>query len=163
MAQLSYAQATFEYDAAGNRVKRTGSPDLSILLNVSPTTTYGTTNLTARISVFNLSQVPTVGTITVYLSKDPLVNFTFDPTATFVGTGLVQNANWSFDNSNPNFWILTSSIVIAGGNSSRVGLSGVITPGNTRGLLSLTALVSSVGDTVASNNAASTSVQYFEK
>ncbi|WP_461117755.1 hypothetical protein [Spirosoma jeollabukense] len=164
LSYSTYAQISYTYDTNGNRVRRIPPPpDLIPLLNVTPSTTYGTTPITTFVSVYDIEAVPTAGLITVYITKDPILSFTFDPVATLVGGTAVQNANWSFDATNPNFYILTSTTVIAGGAFSKIGLAGVITPGNTKGQVNVGVAIvgGSGGETNIVNNSAAARIDYF--
>ncbi|GAB4028088.1 hypothetical protein GCM10028773_61300 [Spirosoma koreense] len=116
--------------------------DLSPRLTVSPSTLNGNRALTAVVEVFNLGDAPTSGTITVYVSKQSRVTFTFQADATTVNNQPVQNGSWQFDGtSNANFYILTTTATIAAGDKLSFGLNGNITPNGTSGKLSFGASV----------------------
>ncbi|GAB4036060.1 PQQ-dependent sugar dehydrogenase [Spirosoma jeollabukense] len=147
------------------RIVYTG-PDLTTVLNVTPSLAYSTTPVSLVLDVFEINSTPTSGTIKVYITKDPLLTLSFDPTATTLGSRPVQNSNWSFDAlSNPSAYVLTSTQTTGAGGKLSVGLSGTLTPGNTKGSLSISALVegSAVGEVRVVNNSDAEMINYFNK
>ena len=139
-------------------------PDLAALLYVLPATTYGTTNVSAVVKVIELSSVPTSGTVTVYITKDPLIPFSFNPTATSVGARSVSNSAWSFDGStNPDFYVLTTTHVIGAGSALSFGLDAVFNPGRTKGSMNLSSLVIGEAEIKVDNNSDADKIDYFNK
>jgi glucose/arabinose dehydrogenase len=71
------------------RIIYTG-PDLTTILHAQPSTVNGTTPVSLVVDVFELNSAPTSGSITVYITKDPLLTLTFDPALTTLGGKTVQ-------------------------------------------------------------------------
>lgn len=139
--------------------------DLVPIMYTLPGTQYGTTNFSVVVDVFDLVTTPSSGTAVVYLTKDPLVDLSFNPASVFVGGKLVQNSSWTFSNSNPNFYILTTSAVIPGEDKLSFGLTGVLTPGNSQGALSISSTIvgGSGGEVKIDNNSDADKIDYFKK
>jgi hypothetical protein len=142
------------------------APDLSPLLTTLPSTQYGTTNFTTVVDVFELNSGPAAGPVMVYITKDPRIHLSFNETSTLVGGKVVQNGKWTFDGtSNENAYILTSQQGLGAKGKSSVGLTGVLTPGNTQGSLTLTTTIAgaSEGELKVTNNTAANKIDYFKK
>jgi hypothetical protein len=140
--------------------------DLTTILHAQPSTVNGTATITLVADVFELNASPTNGTISVYITKDPLLNLTFNGAATIVGGRLVQNSVWSFDGiSDSSFYLLTTNQSAGAGSKLSVGLSGQLVPGNTKGNLSISGLIvgSAVGEVNVGNNADAETIGYFSK
>lgn len=165
IAHASLAQTFFEYDPAGNRIRRFSIPvsDLVAQVQIGPSTTYGVTPVIAKLRVTEVNGVATSGPIVVRLTRSSIVTFSFDPTITSIGGTTVLNGNWNFDSTNPSYYTLTSSAVIPGANSSIIGLSGTVTPNNFQGLLTTTMAIigGSGGELKATNNTGAAKLEYF--
>ncbi|GAB4037102.1 beta strand repeat-containing protein [Spirosoma jeollabukense] len=142
-----------------------GVPDLTPILYVLPTTQYGTTNFTVVVDVYNLLPTASSGLITLYLTKDPLVKLSFSSGSTFVGAKIVQNSIWTFDDKNDDFYILKTTEVITEGGRKSFGLTGVLTPGNTKGTLTISTTIvgGSGGEVRINNNSDAEKIDYFNK
>ncbi|SFC90247.1 hypothetical protein [Spirosoma endophyticum] len=138
-------------------------PDLSILLYTLPSTLYGTANFNVVVNVLELNSVATNGLITVYLAKDPQVSLSFNSAATNMGGRMVQNNLWTFDGtSHADFYILTTPGLGAGGLLS-FGLDGVLTPGPTKGTLTISSILVGGGEVNVGNNSDADQIQYFQR
>lgn len=149
-------------------ITNAGAPLLADLIPITytlPTTQYGTTDFTVVVDVFDLLTTPTNALITVYVTKDPLAVMAFNSNAVFIGGKSVQNNIWTLNNSNDNFYIFTTNEVIAGNGHKSFGLTGVLTPGNTQGSLtvSTTIMGGSGGEGNISNNTDADKIDYFKK
>lgn len=147
------------------RIIYTG-PDLTTILKVTPSLAYSTTPVSLVLDVFEINSTPTSGTIKVYITKDPLLTLSFDPTATTIGSRPVQNSNWSFDAlSNSSAYVLTSTQTTGAGGKLSIGLSGTLTPGNTKGSLTISTVIegSAVGEVSVVNNSDAETINYFNK
>ena len=143
-------------------------PDLTPVLYARPLVLSGNAAFGLVVEVIELNGVPTSGPITVYITKDPLVSLSFDPTATSLAghSGAVQNAQWSFNGSaDPSYYILTSSAVIGEQATLTFGLSGLLNAGGTQGQLSISTIVvgGSGGEVKINNNSDADKIDYFEK
>lgn len=142
------------------------APDLSPLVYARPSTAYGTTGVTVVVDVTELFGVGTNGTITIGLTKDPRVVLSFSPTARSVDGHSVQNPLWKFDDSsNDSYYLLTTNTPISAENMLSFGLTGVLRPGATTGVLTVSAVIlsNSGGDFRAKNNVDADKVEYFQK
>lgn len=146
------------------RVANALVPDLAPIMYMLPSTLYGISSMAVVVDVLELNSVTTSGPITLRLTKDPLVNLTLSTELTTLIGRSVQNSAWTLDNSNPNFYILTTNSAIAAGSKLSVGLTGQITPGNTRGVLSISVAVQGegVGEVTNANNADAEQINYFQ-
>lgn len=160
-------------DNAGQASTTTGSatlnftavPDLTPVIFARPSTVYNTTNLTLVVDVVELLGVATNGLITVRVTKDPLINLVFPSTATTVGGRTVQNNVWSVDNSNPSYYILTTSQVIGAGDKLSFGFTGQLSPGATTGVLTISSVIvgGSGGEVRVNNNVDADKIDYFQQ
>ncbi|SFD77715.1 hypothetical protein SAMN05216167_10737 [Spirosoma endophyticum] len=141
------------------------SPDLTAIMFASPSVQYGTSSFNVVVDVFELSPVPTSGPVSVYVTKDPLVSLSFNPTSDLINGKTVQNSDWTFNNTDPNFYILTTNVVIAGKGKKSFGLTGMLAPGSTKGSLSLSTTVvgGNGGEVKINNNSDADVIDYFDK
>ncbi|CAN5640189.1 hypothetical protein BH09BAC4_BH09BAC4_04380 [soil metagenome] len=141
-------------------------PDLSPLLYVTPSLAYSTTTGSVVVEVFEINAASTSGPITVHIAKSSLLSLSFDAGATsFLGKP-VQNSVWTFDGtSNPDAYILTTTQAMGASGKLSVGLSSTLTPGQTRGRVSVTATLvgGSGGEATLTNNTDADQVEYFNK
>jgi hypothetical protein len=147
-------------------VTAVGPPDLIPLLSALPSTQYGTTNFTVVLDVFELNSTATSELVTVYLTKDPLAILSFNGSSTFVGGKIVQNGSWTFDGtSNDDFYILTTTQALGAKGKRSFGLTGVLTPGNTKGSITITSVIAGLsgGEVKITNNSDSDNINYFNK
>ncbi|GAB4030276.1 hypothetical protein GCM10028774_04550 [Spirosoma jeollabukense] len=146
------------------RVANVLMPDLVPLMNMLPSTLYGTTPITVVVDVVELNSVTTSGPIMIRLTKDPLVSLFLNAELTTLIGRNVQNSAWTLDNSDPNVYILTTSSAIPAGSKLSVGLTGQITPGNTKGVLSISVAVQgdNIGEVININNADAEQINYFQ-
>ena len=103
--------------------------------------------------------------MSVKLSEDALLKLGFDPAATSVGGKPVQNALWRFTGPVDGMYTLTSTQPLLAGGRLSVGLSGPLTPGATKGKLSVSATVvdPSGTETRLNNNQDAETIEYFNK
>ncbi|UFH56377.1 Ig domain-containing protein [Spirosoma sp. KNUC1025] len=154
------ASATYSFSV------QTPSPDLTPVLYARPSTLYGNAPLTVVVDVFELNGVATSGLITLRINKDPKVSLSLNNSLNSVGGRSVQNSVWSLDvDSDLDYYLLTTSQPIAGGNILSVGLSGQLNPGATSGLLTVSTVVAegSGGEGNVTNNADADRIEYFQQ
>ncbi|GAB4028519.1 choice-of-anchor Q domain-containing protein [Spirosoma koreense] len=120
-------------------------------------------SLTLVVDVFNITQTPTNGNIIVRITKDPKVNLSFDNSLTRVGDKPVQNSNWTLNSTNPNYYVLSTSQSITGGDLRSIGLTGMLAPASTAGTLSMSATVEGGGETNLENNTDADKIEYFQQ
>lgn len=139
--------------------------DLVPIVYARPSTIYGSTTITVVVDVVEVKSVATSGLITVRLSRRSSLNLNFTANATSVGNQSVQNSEWSFDNTDPNFYVLTSNRIIAGKSKLSFGLTGIFNPGSTSGTLTLSSAIvgGSGGEIIQNNNNDADKVEYFQQ
>lgn len=141
---MAYSQGiVFEYDNAGNRVKRLAqnAPDLTPFFAISPNAAQGPTNMVSRIRILNVNSsygLPTTGaTITVRILKSSLWAFTWDPTATSNSLGTLNNGIWTYSNSGA-YHTWTTTEVIGVGSSRYLGFTSLFNAGASSGTTTIT-------------------------
>ncbi|WP_420146799.1 hypothetical protein [Spirosoma sp.] len=142
-------------------------PDLTPVLYTSPSTHYGNTNFTVVVDVFEINSVSTSGLVTARISKDSKFNLTMPPTATSIGSRSVQNSAWSFSALDPDYYVLTTEQVIDNGTMLSFGLTGLLSPGATSGILSISSMLvgGSGGESMSTiaNNVDADKIDYFQQ
>ncbi|MBD2753883.1 M14 family metallopeptidase [Spirosoma validum] len=139
--------------------------DLTPTIYVRPTVAYSQDNITVVVNVIELQGADSNGLITVRVTKDAAVKLTFDNQATSVGNRPVQNNVWNFDgDTNPFYYILTSTEPILAGQYLSFGLEGLLAPKGTAGGLSISSVVigGSGGETKVVNNIDADKLDYFQ-
>lgn len=126
---------------SGTAVVTVKHSDLTPVLYVRPTTVYGTGILTIVVDVMELNSVTTKGSFSIRLTKDDKVNLTFSPSASSVSGRDVQNGAWTFDASDPNYYVLTTSQPIQGGDQLSFALTGMLNPEGTIGMVSISSII----------------------
>lgn len=139
--------------------------DLVSTLYARPTTVYGAAPVTVVVDVFSLKDVATTGLITVKLTRDASVNLSFTANATSVGGRMVQNSSWTFDDSDPSYYVLKTTQVISTGNQLSFGLTGNLNAGSPSGTLTISSVVvgGSGGEVRINNNADADKIDSFPK
>ena len=136
--------------------------DLTPTLYARPSVTSNTTPVTVVVDVIELLSLPTSGTITVRVTKDPRISLSCPTSATSINGRSVQNPVWTFDDtSNPDYYILTTTQPIAAGEMLSFGMTGTLSPGATTGVLSLSAVVIGGGEVKVTNNTDADKIDYY--
>ncbi|MBD2752224.1 S8 family serine peptidase [Spirosoma validum] len=141
-------------------------PDLIPLIYFRPTTLYGTNDVTVVVDVVEILGTATSGLITVRLTKDSRMTLSYPPTATSVNNRSVQNSSWTFEsNSNPNYYIFTSTTPVSAGDKLSFGLTGVLTAGSSTGIVTLSSVIlgTSGGEVRVNNNVDADKIDYFQQ
>lgn len=144
----------------------TSLPDLTLIIYTRPSTVRDLTTMSAVVDVMELKGISTVGAITVKISKDPLFSLTFNSSTTTVDNHSVQNKLWNFDaNSDPGYYILTTTQSVPGGSQLSFGLTGTIVSTSTAGsaTISSTLKAGSGGDIKVTNNTDADKIDYFQR
>lgn len=152
-----------DHDPSVARITLVPTSDLIPTLYARPSTAYGRTNVNVVVDITEINSVPTSSTIAIRITKNPQVSLSLEPALTTVGGKSVQNSVWTLDSSNANFYVLTTSQVIAAGDKLSVGLTGVLSPGLTTGTLSLSASVVGGGEVRITNNIDADRIEYFQQ
>lgn len=138
------------------------SPDIIPILYARPFPVYGTSTFSVVVDVFELNSVTTNGLITVKVTKDPKTTLTLDGNLTTIGERSVQNSFWTFT-SDTNYYTLTTSQPITGGDKLSFGLTGVLNAANTTGVINCSATVLGGGDSKPNNNVDADKIEYFQQ
>ncbi|GAB4021561.1 hypothetical protein GCM10028773_30770 [Spirosoma koreense] len=123
----------------------------------------GTTALSLVVDVFEINIAPTTAPLTVRITKDAKVTLSFDNSLTSVGGRSVQNSAWSFDATQPGYYQLSTTEPLVAGAIRSVGLTGVLTPTGTDGMISLSATVAGGGEDNLANNTDADKIEYFQQ
>lgn len=140
-------------------------PDLTPILYVRPSPTYGNTTISVVLDLIELNSRPTSGSVTVKITKDARMGLTFDTGLKNLGGWSVQNSVWSFVSSDANYYVLTTTQPIAAGDKLSFGLSGTLSPGATTGTLTISATVlgSNTVDSKPTNNIDADKIDSFQQ
>ncbi|MBD2754035.1 hypothetical protein [Spirosoma validum] len=138
-------------------------PDLLPVLYARPSTQYSTTPFSVVVDVIELNSVATTGLITVKITKDLMINLTFNSGTSSVGGRSVQNNVWNFDASNPTYYVLTTTQAVAAGDKLSFGLDGLLTPNATAGVVTISSVIlgGSGGEAKITNNIDADKIDYF--
>jgi len=136
--------------------------DLSPEIILSDNSINGISAIDVSISISELAGCDTSGEIVLYMNKDARININWDP-ALLNSNGLtLSNTEWNFDNSNPNYYIWTSSNLINANSTQNIGfvtnLNEAALDGQTK--LTVNLLQNSGGDTEILNNVHSVSINF---
>lgn len=139
-------------------------PDLTPITYLRPSLLYRNSNINVVVDVMELNSIATSGPITVKLTRDAKFSLSFDPTASLIGGRTVQNNAWSFNSSDPNYYVLTSNQAFSGGGHMTFGLSGQFNAGATVGVVNIsTVVIGTAGEIKLSNNADAEKAEYFQQ
>lgn len=139
--------------------------DLTPVLYARPSLVHGSSPLTVVVDVMELNSVATSGSLTVRLTKDPILTLSFDATLSSLDGRAVQNSVWRFSDADPDYYILTTAQPIAPGSQLSLGLSGRLVAGASTGVLtvSATVLAGTLMEGRLSNNTDADKVEYFQQ
>ena len=146
-------------------VTATALSDLTPLLYARPSTVTSATTVSVVVDVLELNDVTTRGNFQVKISRDPTVTLSFNPSLTSLNGRIVQNQAWQFDNSDEDYYILTTTQGIAASDQLSFGLTGVLNPGSTTGVLTMSASVVGRGliENRLGNNTDADKIDYFQR
>ena len=148
---------------AASSVTVTTAPDLGVLIYARPTVVYGPSSFSIVVDVVETNNVSTSGSITVRITKKAQLDLSFDNSLTSLGGRPVQNGAWVFSSANANYYELTTNQPMLPGSRLSLGLSGVLTPGATSGMLSCSVNVLGGGEIRMTNNSNANQIQYFQQ
>lgn len=140
-------------------------PDLTLVLYARPSTVNNTTNINVVVDVVELNSVAAGGALTVQITKDARVNLTFPASATMINNRSVQNNAWTFNGTDPYYYIISTSQGVAAGDKLSFGLLGTLSPGATSGALAISSILipSGITETRQTNNADADKIDYFQQ
>ncbi|MBD2757148.1 WD40 repeat domain-containing protein [Spirosoma validum] len=139
--------------------------DLTSIVYARPAPIYGSSIFGVVVDVVELNSVASSGSFSVRVTKDQKVNLAFDAGLTSVNGRTVQNSVWNFDNSNFNYYILTTSENVAAGDKLSFGLTGQLSPGASSGIVTVssTVLPATVVEARLNNTIDADKVEYFQQ
>jgi hypothetical protein len=125
--------------ATGTQVLNNQIPDYAPTIAITPSIVYGNKPVRVVVTINELYNKSSCTPVYVFIPRlEPRYSFTWDPTATQFGTGAagsVQNTEWQYFTSNPNFyiWKYVGAPTFPAGGQSKFGYVGVYDPSNTDG------------------------------
>lgn len=139
-------------------------PDLIPMLYVRPSIVYNSTTLTLVMDVVELNSVATTGSFTVKVTKNTNITLSFPASATLINNRSVQNSVWTFNEADPNYYVLSTSQRIEAGSKLSFGLTGTLNPGATGGVLAISSVVlpGTITEASQSNNSDTEKIEYFQ-
>ena len=142
--------------------------DLTPTITLSPSSfvvpsTNHSRSLRMYVRISEILDFPTNGVITLKIEKDSRFTFSFNQTLTNLGSTVLQNSIWTFDDTDPMYWVWSTSNIINGLNSSTFGVQGVFNTEGTSGTKVFTVILEpgSGGEVNITNNSNSEQIDYF--
>ena len=140
--------------------------DVTVSLTATPNVMAGTTNFLLYVKITELNGVNTQDTITVQISRDDRwnINGSFNTSLTMLGSVPVNNGAWTLSLTD-DYYVFKTTEIIQAGQFSTFGFQATFSPGNTRGISTITAQIKSGsgGENKVNNNADSEKIDYFVK
>jgi len=140
-----------------------GVTDITPVVTFLPGVANGSTPMAWQIKCQELLGVPTNGTITMVMPKDPRLSFSYEANKTSVGPFVLENAKWAYNAANASFHIWTTTDVIPASGSSTFGFEALYTPENSTGEVTytVTIITGSGGENNFLNNIDAETLVYF--
>ncbi len=142
-------------------------PDLTPTITATKNVMNGITSFDLIIRITEINNVNTAGMITVRMPKDSRLTFdpSYNPSMTLLSGVQVNNADWSYDGTDPNNHVFTTSKVIGAGSYSTIGVRLRFDPQNARGSYTITSQLQSGsgGESRVNNNVDAEKLDYFPK
>lgn len=145
-------------------VTATALSDLTPTLYARPSLLYPNSPFSIVVDVEEINSVATQGTFRVRVTKDPSITLTFEAGLTSINGRAVQNSAWGFDDSDLNYYVLSTSQSIAAENTLSFGLTGTLTGKATSGVITVSSTVLPINllEAKMSNNMDADKVEYFQ-
>jgi hypothetical protein len=155
--------------ASGSFVLVPQIPDYAPTITITPAVINGPKPVRVVINVSELLNMNSCTPVYVFVPRlEPRYTFTWNPTATQIGTGptgAVNNAAWQYFSTNPNFyvWKYIGNPTFPANGSSKFGYAGVYDPNNTDGVTTFSVQIfqGSGGEINLTNNTDSEELIYF--
>ena len=139
-------------------------PDLTPVAYIRPSSIYGNKPVSLVVDILELNSIATRGPITVKITRDAVLSLSFDPTVNQIDGRPLQNSAWNFDDSDFDYYILTTNQVINPGGYISLGLSGLFNPSATTGVVNISTVVMDNGnDQTIGNNVSASKIEYFHQ
>jgi len=139
--------------------------DLTVTQTVLPTLINGPTSSVWEIQINEQEGNDTDGPITIVIQKDARLSLNWQGNNTQIGPFNIDNALWTYDNTNTSFHIWTSTTSLAGNGSRNFGFEATYDPQSTSGVVNFTVtiLTGSGGEVNGMNNIDSETILYFSE
>ena len=137
-------------------------PDLTPIIYARSSNVRNTSPITVVVDVLDLLNEPSSGLITVRVTRDSQASLIFNPDATSIDNRSVQNKQWTYIDTDPTYYVLTTTGVIAADNQLSFGFTGTLTPGATTGSLTFSTTVVGGGEVRVNNNSDADKIDYFQ-
>ena len=158
--------------SAGTLTVTKVQPDYTPILRINPTITRGSSNLRLTFDIFELLNISACSDVYVTIPREgERYNFTYNPSATSIGTESVTNSHWQYIASNPTFhvwkWIGDPSngvpSLFPALHEDKFGVEGIYNPQGTDGVTTFTVQIfqGSGGEINFTNNTSSRTLTYF--
>ncbi|MBK8685483.1 MAG: hypothetical protein IPN26_11060 [Bacteroidetes bacterium] len=176
ITNLNVSVGTYTYTYTNGLCTASGSfvlvpqiPDYAPTITITPGVINGAKPVRVIINVSELLNMNSCTPVYVFVPRlEPRYTFTWNPTATQIGTGptgAVNNAAWQFFNTNPNFyvWKYIGNPTFPANGSSKFGYAGTYDPNNTDGTTTFSCQIfqGSGGEINLTNNTDSEELIYF--
>ncbi|MBD2752532.1 lamin tail domain-containing protein [Spirosoma validum] len=138
------------------------TPDLTPILYARPSLVYGNSLFNVVVDVVETNGISSSGPITVKVTRDARLTLSLDASLTNIDGRAVQNSNWSFS-SDANYYILTTSQTVTGGDKLSFGLTGQLTTGSTTGVINCSATLIGGSEGRVNNNTDADKTEYFQQ
>jgi hypothetical protein len=152
--------------ATGTLTINVNVPDYTPTISIAPSAITGVSNVRVIITISELLNRTPCSDIYVFVPRlEPRYTFTYNATATSIGGVAVNNGDWQFFTSNPNFyvWKYVGGSVFPALGSSKFGFLGPYDPNQTDGSTTYSVQIfqGSGGETNITNNTDSEVLIYF--
>lgn len=141
-------------------------PDYTPSISIAPNAITGITNMRIILTITELLNRTPCSDVYVFVPRlEPRFTMSYEPTATIVGGVPVNNNDWQYFNTNPNFyvWKFIGAAAFPGGSDSKIGFLGNYDPSQTDGETSFNVQIfqGSGGELNITNNTDSEILLYF--
>ena len=138
-------------------------PDLTPVISATPNSIQSNTVIDIIISIEEISNVNSDGPITIVMPKYERLNFGYNPNLNILNGTPLNNIDWSYDNSNPDYHIFTTNVSISANGNSYLGIQASYDPSFTNGdePLTINILDGSGADENVLNNSYSTKIFFL--
>ncbi|MBK7764375.1 MAG: hypothetical protein IPI46_13695 [Bacteroidetes bacterium] len=152
--------------SSGNITIAENIPDYTPSISIAPNAITGITNMRIILTITELLNRTPCSDVYVFVPRlEPRFTMAYEPTATVVGGVPVNNNDWQYFNTNPNFyvWKFTGASAFPGGSESKIGFLGNYDPSQTDGETSFNVQIfqGSGGELNITNNTDSEILLYF--
>jgi len=105
---------------------------------LSNNTLNGISSVDISIQIAETANCDTSDDIIVYMNKDAKLNLSWDPNLDLINGLSLNNIDWNFINSNPDYYIWTSTNSILANSTQNIGFVATLDPAAVDGSMTLT-------------------------